>query len=57
MQHADVVVIGAGVAGLTAAMIAAGHGVSTLVVEQLSPEFETARAWLKRNGPQLLRYG
>jgi len=27
------------------------------VVEQLSPEFETARAWLKRNGPQLLRYG
>jgi thioredoxin reductase (NADPH) len=37
MQHADVVIIGAGVAGLTAAMIAAGHGVSTLVVEQLGP--------------------
>lgn len=37
MQHADVVVIGAGVAGLTAAMTAAGHGVSTLVIEQLAP--------------------
>jgi thioredoxin reductase (NADPH) len=37
MQHADVVIIGAGVAGLTAAMVAAGHGVSTIVVEQLGP--------------------
>ena len=37
MQHADVVIIGAGVAGLTAAMVAAGHGVSTLVIEQLGP--------------------
>jgi thioredoxin reductase (NADPH) len=37
MQHTDVVVIGAGVAGLTAAMIAAGQGVSTLVIEQLAP--------------------
>lgn len=37
MQHADVVVIGAGVAGLTAAMTAAGHGASTLVIEQLAP--------------------
>jgi len=27
------------------------------VVAGLSPEFEQARAWLKRNGPQLLRYG
>jgi len=27
------------------------------VVADLSPEFEAARAWLKRNGPQLLRYG
>jgi len=42
MQHADVVVIGAGVAGLTAAMIAAGHGVSTLVVEQLAPGGQVA---------------
>jgi thioredoxin reductase (NADPH) len=37
MQHADVVIIGAGVAGLTAAMMAAGHGVSTLLIEQLGP--------------------
>jgi thioredoxin reductase (NADPH) len=42
MQHADVVVIGAGVAGLTAAMIAAGHGVSTVVVEQLAPGGQVA---------------
>lgn len=42
MQHADVVVIGAGVAGLTAAMIAAGQGVSTLVVEQLAPGGQVA---------------
>jgi predicted metal-dependent hydrolase len=27
------------------------------VVAKLCPEHETARAWLKRNGPQLLRYG
>lgn len=27
------------------------------VVAKLSPDFEEARAWLKRNGPQLLRYG
>jgi thioredoxin reductase (NADPH) len=37
MREADVVVVGAGVAGLTAAMIAASHGVSTLVLEQLAP--------------------
>jgi thioredoxin reductase (NADPH) len=42
MQHADVVVIGAGIAGLTAAMIAAGHGVSTVVVEQLAPGGQVA---------------
>ena len=42
MQHADVVVIGAGVAGLTAAMIAASHGVSTVVVEQLAPGGQVA---------------
>ena len=27
------------------------------VVAGLSPDHETARAWLKRHGPQLLRYG
>ena len=27
------------------------------VVAQLSPDHETARAWLKRHGPRLLRYG
>lgn len=27
------------------------------VVARLSPGFDDARAWLKRNGPQLLRYG
>jgi predicted metal-dependent hydrolase len=27
------------------------------VVAKLSPEFEAARGWLKKNGPQLLRYG
>jgi thioredoxin reductase (NADPH) len=42
MQHADVVVIGAGVAGLTAAMMAAGHGVSVLVIEQLAPGGQVA---------------
>ena len=42
MQHADVVVIGAGIAGLTAAMIAAGQGVSTVVVEQLAPGGQVA---------------
>jgi thioredoxin reductase (NADPH) len=42
MQHADVVIIGAGVAGLTAAMVAAGHGVDVLVVEQLAPGGQVA---------------
>jgi thioredoxin reductase (NADPH) len=42
MQQADVVVVGAGVAGLTAAMIAASHGVSTLVLEQLAPGGQVA---------------
>jgi thioredoxin reductase (NADPH) len=51
MQHADVVVIGAGVAGLTAAMIAAGHGVSTLVVEQLSPGGQVSTIEAIRNFP------
>jgi thioredoxin reductase (NADPH) len=51
MQHADVVVIGAGVAGLTAAMIAAGHGVTTLVVEQLAPGGQIATIETVRNFP------
>jgi thioredoxin reductase (NADPH) len=51
MQHADVVIIGAGVAGLTAAMVAAGHGVSTLVVEQLSPGGQIATIETIRNFP------
>jgi thioredoxin reductase (NADPH) len=51
VQHADVVVIGAGVAGLTAAMIAAGHGVTTLVVEQLAPGGQVATIETIRNFP------
>jgi thioredoxin reductase (NADPH) len=51
MQHTDVVVIGAGVAGLTAAMIAAGQGVSTLVVEQLAPGGQVATIEKVRNFP------
>jgi len=51
MQHADVVVIGAGVAGLTAAMIAAGHGASTVVVEQLGPGGQVATIEKLRNFP------
>jgi thioredoxin reductase (NADPH) len=51
MQHTDVVVIGAGVAGLTAAMIAAGQGVGTLVVEQLAPGGQVATIEKIRNFP------
>ena len=51
MQHADVVVIGAGVAGLTAAMIAAGHGVRTQVVEQLATGGQVATIEKIRNFP------
>jgi thioredoxin reductase (NADPH) len=51
MQHADVVIIGAGVAGLTAAMIAAGHGVSTLVIEQLGPGGQISTVEAIRNFP------
>jgi thioredoxin reductase (NADPH) len=35
MQEYDVVVIGAGVAGLTAAMVAAGHGLRVAVVDRM----------------------
>ena len=51
MQHADVVIIGAGVAGLTAAMTAAGHGARTLVVEQLATGGQVATIEKIRNFP------
>ncbi|MGY3691719.1 thioredoxin reductase (NADPH) [Bradyrhizobium sp. USDA 3240] len=51
MQDADVVVIGAGVAGLTAAMIAAGHGANTLVIEQSMPGGQVATIERIRNFP------
>ncbi|SDT53537.1 NAD(P)/FAD-dependent oxidoreductase [Bradyrhizobium canariense] len=51
MQNTDVVVIGAGVAGLTAAMIAAGQGVSTLVIEQLAPGGQIATIESIQNFP------
>ena len=35
MRDYDVVVLGAGLAGLTAGMIAAQHGVSVVVVDQM----------------------
>jgi thioredoxin reductase (NADPH) len=51
MQHVDVVVIGAGVAGLTAGMIAAGQGARTLVVEQLAAGGQVANVERIRNFP------
>lgn len=51
MQDADVVVIGAGVAGLTAAMVAAGHGANTLVIEQSMPGGQVATIESIRNFP------
>src|ERR1700743_1059296 len=51
MQHLDVVVIGAGVAGLAAAAISAGHGVSTLVIEKLAPGGPVATIETIRNFP------
>jgi thioredoxin reductase (NADPH) len=51
MQHTDVVVIGAGVAGLTAAMTTAGHGVSTLLIEQLASCGQVASIEKIRNFP------
>jgi thioredoxin reductase (NADPH) len=51
MLHSEVVIIGGGVAGLTAAMIAAGQGVSTLVIEQLAPGGQVATIEAIRNFP------
>jgi thioredoxin reductase (NADPH) len=51
MQEADVVIVGAGVAGLIAATTAAGYGLRTLVVEQLAPGGQIANAENIRNFP------
>lgn len=51
MREADVLIVGAGVAGLTAAMTAAAQGLRTLVVEQLAPGGQIANAELIRNFP------
>jgi len=51
MQEADVVIVGAGVAGLTAAMTTAGYRLRTLVVEQLAPGGQIANAENIRNFP------
>jgi thioredoxin reductase (NADPH) len=37
LRESDVVVLGAGLAGLTASMIAAQHGLSVILVEQMGP--------------------
>lgn len=51
MREVDLVIIGAGVAGLTAAAIAASHGVEVLVVEQLAPGGQVATIEKIRNMP------
>ena len=51
MQHADVVVIGAGVAGLTAAMTAASLGARTLLIEQSAAGGQIATIENIRNFP------
>ena len=65
----DIFVVGGGVNGCGIARDAVGRGYKVhlaemndsqhfwRVVAKLSPDFEAARGWLKRNGPQLLRYG
>lgn len=51
VMEADLVVIGAGVAGLTAAMTAGAHGVDTIVVERLAPGGQIATVESIRNFP------
>lgn len=51
MREADVVIVGAGVAGLTAAMTAASHGLRTLVVERFLSGGQIANAEAIRNFP------
>lgn len=47
----DVAIIGAGVAGLTAATTAASHGLKTLVIEQLAPGGQISTVETIRNFP------
>src|SRR5690349_13466215 len=51
MEDADIVVIGAGVAGLTAAATAASLGLRTLVVEKFAPGGQVATVEGVRNFP------
>ena len=51
MEDADIVVIGAGVAGLTAAATAASLGLRTLVVEQFAPGGQVSTVEGVRNFP------
>jgi len=51
MRQADVVIVGAGVAGLSAAMITAAHGARTLVLEQLVPGGQIAGVEMIGNVP------
>jgi thioredoxin reductase (NADPH) len=53
MQDFDLVVIGAGVAGLTAAMTAARHGLKVMVVDQMGPGGQIANAERIENVPGL----
>ncbi|RTE72638.1 hypothetical protein BHE90_012943 [Fusarium euwallaceae] len=53
-QHFDVVVIGSGCAGLTAAVVAAKHGLRTLVLEKTksfggTTAFSGGGAWIHNN--------
>lgn len=50
-RETGLVVIGAGVAGLTAAAIAASHGVEVLVIEQLAPGGQVSTVEKIRNFP------
>lgn len=50
-MQADLVIIGAGVAGLTAATTAASHGIKTLVIEHLAPGGQIATVETIRNFP------
>jgi thioredoxin reductase (NADPH) len=51
MQSFDVVVVGAGVAGLTAAMFAARHGLKVAVIERLAPGGQIINAETIENFP------
>ncbi len=51
VTQVDIAIIGAGAAGLTAAMTAAVHGLKVLVVERLAPGGQVATVELIRNFP------